>query len=176
MDQLPNWYVITGGPSSGKTSVINELQNRGFKTVAESARHYLELQLVNGRDIQEIRLHQARVQHKVLNNQMENERNLDPHELTFLDRAMPDSMAYYQFLGINPDEKLIEALKTAHYKKVFVLDLLPMVNDAVRQEDLAAQKRIHSLIIEVYRNQGETIVMVPLMSIKERADFILAHL
>lgn len=176
MNKVPNWYVITGGPSSGKTSVINELRSRGYNTVPESARHYLELQLVNGRDIQEIRLHQSKIQHNVLNRQLENERNLDPEKLTFLDRAVPDSFAYYQYLGLNPDEKLLEALKTVHYKKVFILDLLPLVNDAIRQEDVPAQRKIHSRIIQTYRDHGENLVMVPLMSIKERADYILSNL
>ena len=176
MIRVPNWYVITGGPSSGKTTVINELRSRGYNTVPESARHYLELQLINGRDIEEVRLQQSRVQHNVLNKQIENERKLDPQELTFLDRALPDSLAYYQYLGLNPDEKLLEALKTAHYKKVFVLELLPMVNDAIRQEDLQAQKIIHQKIIEVYQNHGENIVKVALMPPKDRADFILSHL
>jgi predicted ATPase len=27
-----NWYVITGGPSSGKTTTINILTARGYKT------------------------------------------------------------------------------------------------------------------------------------------------
>lgn len=176
MRQIPNWYVITGGPSSGKTTVINELRSRGYNTVPESARNYLELQLVNGRDIEEVRLQQNKVQHNVLNKQMENERNLDPQELTFLDRALPDSLAYYQYLGLNPDEKLLEAMKTAHYKKVFILDLLPMVNDAIRQEDLKAQRLIHQKIIEIYKGQGEEIIHVALMSPKDRADFILSHL
>lgn len=174
--QIPNWYVITGGPSSGKTTVINELRSRGYNTVPESARLYLELQLINGRDINEVRLQQSKVQHNVLNKQIENERNLDPNELTFLDRALPDSLAYYQYLGLTPDEKLIEAMKSARYKKVFVLDLLPMVNDLIRQEDLQAQKQIHQKIIEIYQSQGQEILNVAVMSPKERADFILSHL
>jgi predicted ATPase len=37
-----NWYVITGAPCSGKTSVIRELEKRGYRVVHEVARAYIE--------------------------------------------------------------------------------------------------------------------------------------
>ena len=176
MIQTPNWYVITGGPSSGKSTVIRELHDRGYKTLLESARYYMELQMINGRDLAEIQLRQSQLQHKVLNLQIDNERKLEPTQLTFLDRAAPDSLAYYYYLGLPPDEKLVKWLETARYKKVFVLDLLPIVDDGVRVEDAKAQHEIHEALIKVYRERGDEVVTVPVLPPKERADFILAHL
>jgi predicted ATPase len=176
MKKIPNWYVITGGPSSGKTTLIRELKDRGYKTVLESARNYIDLQLINGRDIEEIRLRQSQLQHKILDRQIETERNLDPDELTFLDRATPDSLAYYLHLGIKPDEKLVEWLKSAKFKKVFILDLLPLINDEVRVENRSEQLAIHARLIEVYKEYGEDLVFVPVLPPKERTDFVLSHL
>ena len=176
MIQIPHWYVITGGPSSGKTTVVDELHHRGYKTITESARHYMELQLINGRDIAEIRLGQAQLQHKVLNRQIELERKLDKSELTFLDRATPDSLAYYRYLGLPPDKKLTDWLETAHYKKIFVLDLLPLKLDEIRSENESEQRAIHAELIKVYTERGAEVVMVPVLPPKERADFILANL
>lgn len=136
----------------------------------------MELQLINGRDIEEIRLGQLKLQHEVLNRQLATERDLDPDELTFLDRALPDSLAYYNFLNLPADEKLVNALQSARYNKIFVLDLLPLKNDDVRIEDLAAQKEIHRNVIEVYTARGEEVVIVPVLSIKERVEFILNNL
>jgi len=31
------WYVITGGPSSGKTSMVDQLRQRGYRTTIEHA-------------------------------------------------------------------------------------------------------------------------------------------
>jgi predicted ATPase len=176
MIQIPNWYVITGGPSSGKSTVICELHDRGYKTVVESARFYMELQMINGRDLAEIQLRQSQMQHKVLNIQIENERKLDPEKLTFLDRATPDSLAYYRYLGLPPDKKLTDWLETAHYKKIFVLDLLPLKLDEVRRENESEQRAIHAELIKVYTERGDEVVMVPVLPPKERADFILANL
>ena len=36
-----NWYVVTGGPCCGKTTTVNMLAARGYKTTIEEARHYL---------------------------------------------------------------------------------------------------------------------------------------
>ena len=44
-----NWYVITGGPSSGKTTTVNLLKERGYITTFEHARHYMDTQRVSGK-------------------------------------------------------------------------------------------------------------------------------
>jgi predicted ATPase len=36
------FYTITGGPGSGKTSLINELQKRGYRCMAEVARQLIQ--------------------------------------------------------------------------------------------------------------------------------------
>jgi predicted ATPase len=173
---MTNWYVITGGPSSGKTTIIELLRKRGYRTTIEHARHYIDTQRVSGRTIAEIRANQQEFQHRVLMMQIEQERAIDPDEVHFLDRALPDALAYYRYLSLDPDPALFEALKTASYRKVFILDLLPLANDYARTEDAAAQKKIHALLIKVYRELGFPIEIVPVLPPEERADYILARL
>ena len=176
MNQARNWYVITGGPSSGKSTAIRLLKDLGYSTTFEAARHFIDLQSMNGRSIEEIRANQRQFQHKVLNLQIDLERRLDPHELTFLDRALPDELAYYKYFNLPPDEKLVEYLQFATYKKIFIMDLLPLDKDYARTEDTKAQQELHQLIIEAYQNRNEPIVMVPVLPPKERVQFILEHL
>ena len=40
-----NWHVITGASCSGKTTLINLIENNGFKTIPEVARQYFEGEL-----------------------------------------------------------------------------------------------------------------------------------
>ena len=40
----PPWYVITGGPSAGKTTVIDLLSKHGYATTIEEARHYINIE------------------------------------------------------------------------------------------------------------------------------------
>jgi predicted ATPase len=176
MPATTNWFVITGGPSSGKSTVIRALKDMGYKTTTELARHYIDLQRMNGRSTDEIRANQRQFQHKVLNLQVELERRLDPNEQIFFDRALPDEVAYYQFFKLEPDEKLVEYLKTSSYKKIFIMDLLPLDSDYARTEDRQAQLDLHQLIIDVYTKRGEPIVFVPVLPVKERVQFVLDHL
>ena len=148
----------------------------GYKTTIEFARHYIDLQRMNGRTTEEIRMNQRQFQHKVLNLQVELERRLDPTEQIFFDRALPDEVAYYQYFNIEPDEKLVECLKTASYKKIFIMDLLPIDSDYARTEDKQAQIDLHNRIIDVYKKRGEPIVFVPVLPVKERVQFVLDHL
>ena len=176
MSKQTNWCVITGGPSSGKSTVIRLLKDQGFQTTIELARHYIDLQRMNGRSTEEIRANQRQFQHKVLNLQIEQERRLDPQEVVFLDRGLPDELAYYQYFNLPPDEKLIEYLNQNTYKKIFIMDLLPLDKDYARTEDVEAQKTLHQLIIDTYKKRSEPVVMVPVLPPKERVKFILDNL
>lgn len=171
-----NWYVITGGPGSGKTTTINLLAARGYKTTIEHARHYLDTQLIKGKTVEEVRNNQQQFQSGVLEMQIEQEASLSPDEVIFLDRAIPDALAYYRFLNLVRDERLTEALNTVSYRKVFVLDLLPLVQDYARREDGAAQKRIHELLTEVYSALHFPVIHVPVLPPEERVEFILKNL
>lgn len=171
-----NWCVITGGPSSGKSTVIRLLKDMGFETTIELARHYIDLQRMNGRSTDEIRANQRQFQHKVLNMQINVEKKLDPKELVFLDRGLPDELAYYKYFNLQPDEKLIAHLDDYRYRAIFILDLLPLDTDYARTEDVAAQKALHQMIIDTYLERGEPIVFVPVLPPKERVEFILEKL
>lgn len=168
-----NWYVITGGPSSGKSTAVQILKDLGYKTTREVARHFIDLQRINGRSTDEIRSNQRTFQHQILNLQVDLERRLDPQELTFLDRGLPDELAYYQYFNLEPDTKLLDYLEHASYKKIFILDLLPLCEDYARTEDVAAQQALHQLIIDTYKNRKDPIVMVPVLPPRERVQFIL---
>ncbi len=176
MRKQTNWYVITGGPASGKTTTVNLLKERGYITTFEHARHYLDTQRLKGRTIEDVRKQQAAFQLGVLDMQIEQENQISPDVQVFLDRAIPDALAYYRFLNLPADEKLTAALLTVSYKKVFILDCLPIVKDYARTEDAVAQKKIHALLVEVYESLGFPIVQVPLLGPEERVDFILNNL
>ena len=121
---VTNWYVITGGPCSGKTTTVNMLSEKGYKTTVEYARHYLDTQRQNGRSIEEVTKNQEEFQSGVLDMQLEQEASLNPKEVVFLDRAIPDALAYYRFLNLAPSQKLLRAISNVNYKKIFILFMM----------------------------------------------------
>lgn len=105
-EQATRWHVVTGGPSSGKTTTVNLLRARGLATTIEHARQYIDLQRLYGRDTAEVRVRQREFQSGVVAMQIAQERALDPEQTIFLDRAIPDSLAYYRFLDLEPEPAL----------------------------------------------------------------------
>ena len=175
-NRVTNWFVLTGGPSSGKTTTVTLLRERGYTTTIEHARHYIDLQRLGGRSVDKIRSRQLEFQRGVAAMQIAQEAELDPDALVFLDRALPDSLAYLRFLDLEPDTELVEAVRRASYRKVFLLDLLPLAADYARTEDAEAQHRIHRLLGGVYRELDVPVESVPVLPPTERVDWILARL
>lgn len=171
-----NWCVITGGPSSGKTTTVNLLRERGYAATIEHARHYIDTQRVTGRTVEEIRANQSVFQRGILDMQIAEENGLDPRALVFLDRALPDALAYYRFLGLEPDADYLSLIKPGRYRAVFVLDLLPLAADYARTEDRKAQIEIHRLLTKVYSELGYQTLAVPALPPEQRVDFIVAAL
>jgi len=170
--QPTNWYVITGAPCSGKTAVAAALEQRGFQVVHEVARAYIDEQLQKGRSLEALRQDIPVFERQILNRKMEIESQLARDTLTFLDRAVPDSIAYYRLYGIDPNEA-IQKSRACLYRKVFLFERLLFEKDRVRSEDEHMAAELERLLMDSYRLLGYTPVRVPLMPIGERADFIL---
>ncbi|WP_237401488.1 AAA family ATPase [Rhodovulum sulfidophilum] len=45
-----HFFVVTGGPGAGKTSLITELARRGFHTIPESGRAIIREEMTSGGD------------------------------------------------------------------------------------------------------------------------------
>ena len=152
---------------------MNILRARGYNTTIEHARHYLDTQRQQGHTVEEVRANQIAFQLGVLKMQIEQEAELNPNELVFLDRAIPDALAYYRFLHMKPDNMLLDALKRVSYRMVFLLDPLPLVHDYARTEDSSAQMKLHELLNDVYRSFGFPVVRVAVADADARVDMIL---
>ena len=169
------WCVITGAPCSGKTSVIQELQHRGYQVVDEVARLFINEQLMRGRTLQEIKTDVLLVERTILYRKLDLEKTLPPNKRIFLDRAVPDSIAYYIVEGLNP----LESLDKCHiykYRCIFLFDRLTFESDRVRSESDEKAEEIDYLLEEAYRRLGYEVLRIPVMPVKERTDYVLNHL
>jgi predicted ATPase len=170
-----NWHVITGASCSGKTTLIDQLADKGFQTVPEVGRQYFESEMAKGRTNDEIREDPVALQHGIIDMQLRIEGGLQSSDVIFLDRAFPDVLAFCRVLGLNPNEVLLECFRR-RYASVFILDRFPYRQDGVRAADDPTADFLNEWIARDYRALGYGVVRVPLMSPDERLAFVLERL
>ena len=91
---LTNWCVITGGPGSGKSTVINKLASLGYTTIMEIARAYIESRVLAGENVSDILSDQKTLQQTLFFKVLQIEKHLDVEELIFFDRGLPDDWRF----------------------------------------------------------------------------------
>lgn len=146
------WIVITGAPSSGKTTLLQALQARGYRVVSESAREVLA----------ECRLDEsgAEVQRMIEQRQMTKETALPVNQRIILDRGLPDSLAYRQLVGLEVGE-LRALIQPERYAVIFLCGFGEHIADGIRKDDVERARRIESLIRDVYKELGCRVVELP---------------
>ncbi len=100
------------------------------------------------------------------------EKKFPPEQLAFLDRGVPDSIAYYKNSGKNTDS-IIAACQKRRYKGIFFLEPLPYRKDYARIEDKKTTQTLSNLIYEAYIKLDYKVTRVPVMTVGERVQFIL---
>jgi predicted ATPase len=130
-------YVITGGASCGKTSVINELKRRGYEVVRETARDIITKRYTNEVDEKEMLKRQKLIFH----DQIIREDNLEKG-LVFLDRGLIDVLAYSRLFLKKIPKNILNHRYSKRYSGVFVLERLSLEKDGLRfeKEDCEVEK------------------------------------
>lgn len=168
------WYVITGGPSSGKTKIIVRLAFMGYLTIPEAARALIDNEMSKGRTLEQIRADEFEFQKTVLKMKIDAENRIPVNQTAFFERGIPDSIAYYKICD-GDVESAIKASQKRRYKKVFLLEQLPFEKDYARTEDEELANKISKLLHDSYSSLGYDVISVPVMkSIEERVNFILS--
>ena len=170
-----NWFVITGAPCSGKTAVINRLEQMGYAVVHEVARAYIDAELAKGKTLEGIKADEWAFERHILMTKAKLEARLKPKDIIFFDRAVPDSIAYYILENLDPAEATAETGKR-RYRRIFMFERLVFREDKVRSEDDCRAQLIDELLQEAYQNLGYPIFRVPALPLTERTDWILDRL
>jgi len=168
-------YAIVGAPCSGKTTTINILKEKGYNVVEEMAREIVkEEQAKKGGSLFPwIVVHKFQL--KILRKYLEAEDRFK-EGVVFSDRGIGDGLAYYYHEVVTPPKELINEVKKKRYNKVFYLDALEYKSDRQRNEGKEVASRVGRKILETYRKFGYKVVIVPVMSVEERVDFILKNI
>ncbi len=174
-----NRIVITGGPGFGKSSIVHELESRGYHVFHEISREIIEAQKLTGGEVVPWKDHHAFNEAVFKGRLSQYHAATDGSKLYFFDRAVPDSLAY-----LLADEKIVpadfveEARLCNYYHYVFIT---PPWEDIYRKDDQRWEgfeyaMKIHHNIEKYYAEMNYQLVEIPQLDVSERVDFILNYL
>jgi len=159
--------IFTVGPSSGKTSAIEELAKRGHQILAEVPERIIKAELTKQEADPNYtgvlpQNNLADFEREVMDQQIIDESRLQG-DLFFLDRSLIDIIAYCEVGKISIPNGLMDVIKNADYQDiVFFFDMHNQYEQtAVRHEDEAFAHKIHEKILEVYQRLGFKVVSLP---------------
>lgn len=173
------FYILTGGPGSGKSSLIAALHDRGYAYSIEAGRGVIQDQVAIGGDglpwsnpgfFAELMLSwEMRSYHLA---------EQSPGTV-FFDRGIPDVLGYLRLLGQNPPRYMRKAAEVFRYNRsVYIAPPWPEIfrQDRERKQDFEEAVRTYDAMVETYTDLDYELVEIPPAPIAERLSFVLSSL
>ena len=174
-----HFFVVTGGPGAGETSLITELARRGFHTIPESGRAIIREEMQSGGEALPWADRMAYAERML-------ERDLsayeDAQELSgpvIFDRGIPDMTGYLALCGLPVPPHVAAAAKAASYNaRVFLAPYWDEIftQDTERKQSRAEAEATCAVMRETYTALGYQITELPRADIATRAGFVCKQL
>lgn len=178
LNQTDNFFVLTGGPGSGKTTLVEALAARGYATAPEAGRNIIQDQSAIGGAALPWN-NQALFAELMLAWELRSHRTAVRQDgPVFFDRGVPDTLAYLKLCGLPAPAHMREAVERFRYnRRVFIAPPWPeiFVQDAERKQDIEEAQRTYDALVETYPRYGYELVVLPRATVEARLAFIFAH-
>lgn len=170
--------IFTGGPGSGKTSLIEYLNQIGYQSTPEVGRKVIQEQMrANGTALPW--LDKTAFRDQMILEEIYNYENFGQSTTTFYDRSIIDTYGYSRLEQISvPKSLLTKCHELVYCKKVFIFPPWEEIyeNDIERKQDFSTAVATYEEMVSAYHKFGYELIEVPRGSIKERAEFIINKL
>jgi predicted ATPase len=174
-DHHSRFIVITGGPGSGKTTLIKALAEAGYCTVAEAGRLIIREQMAAGGGALPW-ADRAAFAGAMLAHDIEAYRNSsNATGPVFFDRGIPDVIGYLTLTGLPIPTTMHEAaLRHRYHRRVFIAPPWPEIftQDAERRQTLKEAERTYAAMTRIYSRYGYDLVELPRTGVVARAAFV----
>ncbi len=173
------FIVITGGPGSGKSTLIDYLQEAGFSRSHEAGRGVIQDQMaIGGRALpwNDPELFAELMLCWELRSYRQAATRSGP---VFFDRGIPDIIGYLRLEGRSVPEHLHAAASTFRYHaRVFIAPPWPEIyeQDAERKQPLAEAERTYDSMLTTYAECGYELVELPRVPVEARARYVTDRL
>jgi predicted ATPase len=170
------FFVLTGGPGSGKTTLIEALRARGFATTEEAGRGVIREQMQAGGDglpwIDRERFAELMFEWE-LRSYRDAERRHGP---VVFDRGLPDTIGYLRLEGLEvPAWMEEEAWRLRYNAHVFIAPPWKEIygRDEERRQSWEVAVRTFETMAETYTGLGYELAELPRVSVAERSEFVI---
>jgi len=174
--QSANFFVLTGGPGSGKTTVSNHLADLGYRCMPEAGRAVIRQQLGCGGVALPWNDKTAYARLMYERDMAAYHRASNMNGPVFFDRSIVDVIAYLQLEQLPIPEPLQTAASRYRYHKTaFIFPPWPQIyrSDQERRQDQPTAIATYHAMVKTYSQCGYALVRVPRLPVAQRAAFIL---
>lgn len=168
--------VITGGPGTGKSTVIDELVQLNYDCMPEISREITLEAQKNG--VSQLFLKKPHLFSQLLLEGREKQfmaANIKNSEVVFFDRGIPDVHGYMNYLGVDYSENYIQKSLEYRYSHIFIMPPWQEIyaNDNERYESFEQSLAIYNHLKKTYTDLEYNIIEVPTGTVQKRVNFIL---
>lgn len=175
--------VITGGPSTGKTSVIKALESRGYLCIHEfvremtaaekqddTSKNFVTNPILSVKD-------PAAFNTRLIEGRIAQYRSVEKmnEKVVFFDRGIPDVHSYMNCFGQSYDKAFEQVAYDFRYDRILLMPPWREIytTDAERFETYDESERIFKALEQTYQDFDYKTILIPKSSVAERTDFIL---
>jgi len=174
------FFILTGGPGSGKSTLIEELNKRGFFGIEEVARKVIQEEMALGGEALPGNNIGHRIEKMII-------RSIESYqdalkqltEPIIFDRGVLDYVGYAYRTNTPISEELHRAaLSLVYNKKVFLAPPWEDIycNDTERKQSFEEALEVYDHLFKIYSKFGYEIIELPKTSVENRADFVISHI
>lgn len=155
-----NWVVLTGPPSSGKTSVALELSRRGVQIKEDEGRKLLEKVCGANHRRQLDAETETRCQYQIAQAKLARLSEADPSEPIAWDYGPACSIAWMRIADLPIPRDLLDSAQTIRFAAIFLFEPILFVEDKIRTEH-AERDELFEELLTVYKELGYDPIKLP---------------
>lgn len=171
-----NFIILTGGPGSGKTAIIESLAKKGYLCVEEVGRQIIQEQLAIGGNA----IHtgdRLKFQDLMLSRAMGDFLRIkESQKLVFFDRGIPELIGYSYLIHEPVRAEYKKAAEIFRYNKiVFIAPPWEEIYqiDSERKQDFQESIATYQANKKSYLECGYELIELPKTDVESRVNFIL---